>query len=686
MHAMKPLAPAAPSGRKLLFAGFLLPGLIGLILLLLPWAGEPVALGQNPEPKDEIVYIDVTGTIKVFDPIPPGQTGDNPRIIWESPPEHGSWDDVAVGDFDGDGDAEIVAIKSSSDAPFNLAIYDPVVGARSPVTPAQVLYDRDGIVPWRLLYTRTIPGTPGLVAAADFDPFVIGDEILFAYRPLDNEGSGMPFALQVIQRAADDILGERWVNQTPPIPTNVDWRRWSAGQIDNTGGDEIALVGREGQNAQALSIYRVDGATLTPLYEYAGLTRRWEDAVIGQFYAGNFGEVALVREADGLLPRLFVFRYEPQGDEYFSDAYSEYFAPSPRRVFAGDIDASGDDEIFMLRPSARTPPPPTPTPPPVANLFMRNLAGPAIPTFEVSLDRDGGYQEGATAQLDGDANQEIAIARRDPDRILVFYQPNVDSRATVYSGSVNSALRVGNLDAIGMIQFPVLTADPVDLNQLQVSPGQGPVAYTLTLRVNPLPQIGPTDIQFTVSTVGEPAWISLAPTSGHLPAMLEVTINGDGLQPLQTLNATILAAVVDDDRFANPVLAIPVRLQVLSGLLLRPSSLLFFTPCGLDDPPPAIDTQLGRIAVTGLTNVPYSLRFEPDQPAWLTHTTSSTLLPTNITVGVNPALRRPGILQDQTTLVLNSTTNQGTPLQATVPILLLCEQSRLWLPLAFAES
>jgi hypothetical protein len=139
---------------------------VGLALALL-WSGA--ARGQTPaaprpelpaprtiipNTNDEIAYIDTDGFIRTYD-------HEQLDIQWVSPTA--GWRDLALGDFTGDGDMEIVAIGGGG-SDGRLAIYDPVV-ASGPVNPDN---NYAGDVYWDLLFATTLPATPRLVTTGAF--------------------------------------------------------------------------------------------------------------------------------------------------------------------------------------------------------------------------------------------------------------------------------------------------------------------------------------------------------------------------------------------------------------------------------------------------------------------------------------------------------------------------------------
>ena len=112
-----------------LFARILIAALGIVVALVLGMLGVPAGVLQaetgspNPvPPDDEIIVITSAGQLRVDDPTTP--TGYTP-VSWSSASEPGwetGWTVVAGGDFNGDGDAELVAARGSE-----VKVFDPIV-------------------------------------------------------------------------------------------------------------------------------------------------------------------------------------------------------------------------------------------------------------------------------------------------------------------------------------------------------------------------------------------------------------------------------------------------------------------------------------------------------------------------------------------------------------------------------
>ena len=120
--------------------------------------GSPVAYATTgaANVEDELVYLDPDGVIRVLDPQAPAG---NPSVAWSSPT--GGWRYFALGDFNADGDMEIVAVGVNGGA-NRLAVFDPVAEGVSSGRADGVI---NGI-PWVELYNVELPGEPLVVGAA----------------------------------------------------------------------------------------------------------------------------------------------------------------------------------------------------------------------------------------------------------------------------------------------------------------------------------------------------------------------------------------------------------------------------------------------------------------------------------------------------------------------------------------
>ncbi len=660
-------------------------GWLGLLLLALglavggslwPTATPPTAQGQTADNKHEIIYLSAGGIIRVHELAEPS---DGVIVNWSSPEADGAWQDLAVGDLNGDGDDEIVAIRSEPLNGIDLAIYDPVIARGTNISPDLVEFVDN--IPWRTLYAVDFPGDLEMVAVGEFDLATPGAEIFLSYRLTTlSETSGSPVTrryLQILRRAAGDTDGTQWVEQIPPVETRIRWQTVRVGDINQDGADELVLTGEAGY----LHVYRVDGTTLLPWIINESGTRPWNDAAIGQFLPGGPAEVAAVRNASGQLPRFWIFEFDPNAASSFRDGQAEYFAPSPKHIFFADINANGDDEVFLLRDSVSIPPAPTPAPPPRPHLIMRNSGGDALPPFEVILDADSGYQAGVGGDLDNDGRAEIIVAR--PERLRIFTQPEVNTAFSDYATSTDArTLRVGNLDNSGVLAFPVLASLPVNGAVVTLPAGQkGEAATEITLSL----ENSPGSFPFTVMKASDADWLTVEPTDGVVSSALPVTLrlyfDAYGLAPLQTYETMLLIDVPAGTPILNAPLAIPVALTVEPGLWPRPRSIWVYTAC--DEAMDAVPAIQKELIIDGLLAVPFTAQILPVSTNWLTYTPNPAqrYLPAVLDLTIEPAYMPASTEMVQAQVLVNAQNNQGEHQKISVSVTLACVRNSVTLPL-----
>jgi hypothetical protein len=643
----------------------LITGGIGLVLLA---ATPPAALAQVGSVQQEAVYLDAAGFIQAVRLSP--TTTPNYQSLWYSPAADGPWSELATGDFNGDGDDEIVAVRAFVSESFNIAIYDPVVAPGSSLSTDDVEFI--GTVPWRKLKTFNVPGDVVLVTAGDFDPARPGDEILYSYRTLDPDtgltAAAQEHRLQILRRASGDTDGTVWEAQTEPLAEEIRWDTMGVGNLDLQGAEEVVLTGDDGY----LHLYRINGSSFELVYETRTEGRPWTDAAIGQVYLGGPAEVVATRKSDSTAPRLFVFSYDA-GSDTLRDAYSEFFSPSPDWLFLADISANGDDEIFMLRESVPVPPSPTPAPAQRPHLIMRNLGNDTLPIFEATLDTDNGYQAGVGGDIDGDGRAEVMVARS--DRLRAFYQPEANPTPVDHALSTNArSLTVGNIDRLGNLQFATFVVTPSVISAEVPAGSQETIANVAIVSV----QNNTEAIDVTVGVLGDPGWLNVTADSTTAPVALTVSFNTYGLKPLETYAATLVVSAGDDERIINSPLAIPVSLRVTPGLYPQPTSVWTFVSCADNA---ATQPVVKTLTLSGLFGVPVTAELVPANTDWVTMTLNSSLMPTSVTLTFDPAQRSPGTDLLQAQLAVHSQTNQGEALDIAVPVALLCERTRLWMPL-----
>jgi len=645
---------------------------MGMVLLGLCGQGaRPLPLqAQTTNSDDEIVYLDTAGFIRVLDP---QVTSSQPAVQWVSPV--GGWRDFALGDFNNDGDAEIVAVGGDS-ANGKLVIYDPVIAAGR-IDATRVINS----VPWTILYETALPGAPLLVSAGELVPTVAGDEIayVFAPNPADQSDTDNQSRLAILQMADGISDGSDWAEVVSFVEFGNQWDRLSLGDLDTVAGEEVILVDRSG----LVRVYRIEEGALLKFFEHESGARPWQDGIAAHWSSTALPELLMARSSSPGGATFWTFYYDPGQTTNFRDGYTELLLPTPRTLFAGDINGNGDDELFFLRDVPST----------ISNrmrLFMRNAGGDTLPVFEQLLDVDNGYQGGAAGDTDGDGRAEVVIIRNNNIRIYTAPESNAallsDTPLTILSDG--ATIHLANLDRNGVVVTPRLALSDSQLNP-GLSAGADPTTLTVSLRNTASGTA--SVIPFTVAVVGNPAWIIVSPSSGETPATLNLTLD-PGRLAAGTHTATIMIDSSDDQVLDLP-LALTVVATVRAGLMMspdRPPTVV--SSCAADSAPqqqtirltgPTGITFAARVAATGSTTAAALMPVTaaavewPSDVTWLS-ASSPNVLPTTLLLTFSPA----AVTTERSTATvrLSYADEQGAQAR-TLAVTIFCASNQSFLPL-----
>jgi hypothetical protein len=524
---------------------FVLASLHGSLVNPLNMLAEP-----SQDPDEEIVYIDANGFIRVLDT---RVTGSNPEVKWVSP--GGNWRDFALGDFDVDGDFEIVAI-GGGDADGKLVVYDPVV-ASGATKPDQLI---NGI-PWDTLYEANLTGRPELIGTGNFDDNVPGDEIIYAYFMPASEKDDPEDTMRVVVLKADSPTptGRGW-QQHLTLDFGETWEVMAVGNVNNASTDEFALVSEASQNIQ---VFRVDGGARR-IFEYGSQSRPPKTAAIGEWEGDERPQLAWIRDSGAQLPSLIVQMYEGDQDDW-NEVYTEAFEPSPRYAFFGQINNNDDEELIMIRnvPGDVNSP----------RMIVRAREQDDVPSeLENRLDNDNGYRAGAAGDIDGDGRDEIILIRE--NRMLVFYEAERSDRTNQYDVSTNRrSIKAADLDRNGFVFGPSFGIDRTQIEATVESGGP-----TKTEVINLVNTTTADAIPFTVEVVGSPSWLTISPLTGVTPAAISLTFSSRGVSAGDYETQVLIRS--SDTRVVNQPITINVSLSVTAAVLsVQPTAMHFSYIC-----------------------------------------------------------------------------------------------------------
>lgn len=461
-----------------------------MLLAMLPAAGGSTVMAQTSD--DELVVLTRDGRIEVRDPNPPpgGST-----IPWTSP--SGGWEDVATGDFNADGDDEIIALRGGE-----ARVFDPVIQpGRSEVVFSQLLSS----FVWEQMTTGDLNGDGR-------------DEIIMTRNT--SEGS-VSERLQVFY--STNNAATSWTlgyNEGFGAP----WRQLTTGDTDNDGRPELAAI-RNVDNPRDRRIIIWDppagipgnpNQTWPTLFNNGSFDFPWLAIEIGEVVVDSSGrqELTLTRSDVGdNLNSFLVFRC-CNGSALIDVAGSKHF-PYFTSIGLGDVNASGDKEVFLLR---------DPQSSSVA-LIGVNYGSDPMAKFE-TLAGERQWKRVRTGDFDADGRAEVAVMSEGEYRIFTEPASNTSFVGTGGSFAQSGVFAVGDIDGRGS------TGATLKLSETNVS-------LTLQSGQSASRQIQVTNssssavINWTATVTEGASWLSVSPTSGTTPGTLTLFMTTTGLLPGQ---------------------------------------------------------------------------------------------------------------------------------------------------------
>lgn len=457
--------------------------LLVLLAGLVPAAGPatqglaPAALAQQAPLDEEIVLLDSNGRIVVLDPYVPSGIQ---RVEWQS--DSTGWQMVATGDFNGDGDAEIIALRGGE-----ARVFDPVVQPGRPeVQFSQVIAGQV----WRLVATGNI----------DADP---QDEIILTRSTAEG---GVVDRILAFDPNADGTSWTIVFNEGYGAP----WQRLVTGDVDGDGQDEVVAIRNVANPPERRIIIWDPGLNWQTIYNKGDFNFPWLAVDVANVAADatNREELVLTRQdVIAALPSFLVFRWTAVNAD-LQDVASEKYFPYFTAIATGDVNASGDEEIFLLR---------SITDPRPAMIIVNLGTDPTIP-FEV-LPGEERWRKVHAGDVDGDGRAEVVVSAANEYR--VFTQPGANTNFDSFPGSYLSTgeFALGNVDGPGRYLGPALGLSRTTITLTLVA-GQ---AASEAVNITNTSAIGTVPWSAAVIQGGE--WLSVNPTSGVAPSTLNLVIS-----------------------------------------------------------------------------------------------------------------------------------------------------------------
>jgi len=457
-----------------------------VVLAMVPMAqaGTAVAQPELAVTGDELVIITSTGRLEARDPYtPPGLR----PVVWQSPLE--GFTNVATGDFNGDGSAEVVGLRVDQQG-SHAVVYDPV------------------LLPGESNTARTFTATPGQVWRNVVTGNLDGgsdDELVL----VESAGTG------VILYAFKFTASGGW-NQTFSAAYGAPWVALAAGDVIGNGRDQVIGTRNASPNYQIV-IFN-PAANWQTIFNQANFLAPWVGLALGDVTldGANKDEIVVTRsDVSTAAPSMIVYRWEVQ----FTDLQvqeRETLFPEFRWIALADVNASGDDEVFLLRPGVDG----------RAALASFNYGldqGPPRFNELASQTQWNGIQAG---DVDGDGKDEVIVMS--PNAYLIYTQPDVSTASTNFPGAYSSTgiFAVGNLDGAGQPAGPTLSVTPLTINRTLQAGQNSSDPITIA-------NSGTGTMSWSATVVEGAGWLSMSPASGTAPSTPQLQISTGGVAPGQ---------------------------------------------------------------------------------------------------------------------------------------------------------
>ncbi len=520
-----------------------------------------------PPPDDEIVLLTADGRVTVVDPHV--ATGYRPVSFTSSST---GWEQIALGDVNGDGDEEIVALKAGE-----LRVFDPVPRG----TPAS----------WHMAPPE---GHWTHVALGDVD----GDGQAEIIATHTREATEAPARVLVLDPNKTATSFRQVFARTLEVPVKL----LASGDVDGDGWDDGVVLG----DIRAL-FYVFSGGMWDTLVYYFEI-KPWKAVAVGQVDANSRQEeIATSRQPPSGWDSYILFRWIGGGRVLPVDQVP-YF-PTIDDIAAVDMNGDGDDELLFIRSDDSAVP-----------LIVRNPAGYVLPR-DIQIWCGPGWRRIEGGDLDGNGWGEIVILKERAYRI--YTSPELNDDFETHLGNFRLGLAVGNLDGSGIPDKPILrlSANGVSFRYEAYIP---PPAQAITVE-----NAGAGgSITWTARVVGDTAWLHVSPTTGHTPGRLVVSVRPEHL-PTGTYTGTV--EVSAPGALESPQ-QVDVSLTVVQPRLdVQPRTFAFDAQRG--HPPMNQIAVVQNVAVGG--SIGWHARVETGQE-WLRIDPHSGTTPGNLVIIVDP--------------------------------------------------
>ena len=579
---------------------------------------------------DELAYLDPEGYVNIVDP---GSSSSIPFYRSTS----GDYFDMVALDTNGDGVDELLVIQA-----YTARLLVP--------------FDTGGALPQ---FERTSTDLfYSSVSAGDFIPGDGGrDEIVL------QSSNGTDYNVKIYDGNAD---GTSWTLVYDETFGGM-WTRMKGGDVDGYEGDELVLLRNVDHRIRILH-YDI-GSHNWQLLVSKTYGFPWIDLELGNTHVNNGPIDEIITTRSGVnadLPSFLIFQYYNGDLAGAPDGKSTYY-PYFRDVAVGDINASGVDEVFMIR---------DPGDPARTSLLGRSWGTEYIPEWKLKLGRD--LKAIAMGDVDGDGKDEIVIAQSQSYR--VYWSPDVDYNN---SGDIPIRLRLVNDDPFrppAVIQLGDFDGTAVQPPKMSVAPLS--LGFSMIHGAPPPPSqffqvsnIGGGIINVHVDTRSD--WLEVTPFDATAPASFTVRPKSIVSSMVEGVyDATIsVSGTSPNGQVINGEQTVSVRLTIHPpGAVLEVSPNQYDFDVNLGDTPPTPEPL--TIRNTGNSNsIPYRIDVTTaDGGNWLQLSRYSGNTDDTVPVTLDISNLHPG---DYTALITVTADDAVSGSPAAIPVTLHIEGPRM---------
>ena len=215
----------------------------------------------------------------------------------------------------------------------------------------------------------------------------------------------------------------------------------------------------------------------------------------------------------GTFPSMLVFRYIGSSSSMETVDTFNYF-PYFTKIALGDVNASGIETIYLLRPGLNQGTP-------IVALTNRYYGSGSVTQFNELAGQER-FKNLQTGDIDADGKAELVVMAA--DEYLIYTEPATSKNLQQVPGSYSSTTNfvLANVDGTGLPSGPALGVNPTSITwNLQAGQNAGQQVQ--------ISNVGQGTLNWTASVIEGGGWLSINPSSGTAPTTMLASANTTNL-------------------------------------------------------------------------------------------------------------------------------------------------------------